>query len=151
MKYIILLLITFNTYAQYKVEINPSDSKYAKMQIDCADQAECDSKLLDWINKQQFFKGVWNDDATGSVLTETRQNEENENVTQHFHPANFSVELVDMREQIAAEQAAKEEKKAKRQLLKAEDFAKTSNESVSEWRQRVANALEELLKDMKEE
>lgn len=128
MKYIILLLITFNTYAQYKVNINPSDSKYAKMQIDCADQAECDSKLLDWINKQQFFKGVWNDDAIGSIVSKTYTEFESQDtgetqvvtdidtgeettvpvyeqvevqVTKYFHPSNFSIEQKDISAELA--------------------------------------------------
>ena len=101
MKYIILLLITFNTYAQYKVSINPSDSKYAKMQINCADQAECDSKLLDWINKQKFFKGVWNDDAIGSIVSRQEIDLDENEVTKYFHPSNFSIEQKDISAELA--------------------------------------------------
>lgn len=108
---IALIALTFLncTFAQMKLEITPSDSKYAKMSIDCDDQADCDSKLLKWIEKQKFFKGEWKEDAIGSIATKVTQNMENKNITLHFHPANFSVQLED----ISAELAAKEAKKNK--------------------------------------
>jgi len=95
MKYIILLLISFNTFAAYKLQINPNDSKYAKMQIECSDQSECDSKLISWIQKQEFFKGEWKEDAIGSIVSKTETDLENNEKTLYFHPSNFSVNLVD--------------------------------------------------------
>lgn len=95
MKYIILLLISFNTFAAYKLQINPNDSKYAKMQIECSDQSECDSKLLSWIQKQEFFKGEWKEDAIGSIVSKVETDMENNEKTLYFHPSNFSVNLVD--------------------------------------------------------
>lgn len=103
MKYIILLLISFNTFAAYKLQINPNDTKYAKMQIECADQSECDSKLLTWIQKQEFFKGEWKEDAIGSIVSKTETDMENNEKTLYFHPGNFSVNLVDT----SAEEAEK--------------------------------------------
>ena len=99
-----IALLTLNctiAHAQFKLEITPSDSKYAKMQIDCADQAECDSKLLDWINKQKFFKGVWNDDAIGSIVSKQEIDLEENEVTKYFHPSNFSIEQKDISAELA--------------------------------------------------
>ena len=106
MKHILITLLTFFTLAnkalaQFKLEILPSDSKYAKMQIDCADQAECDSKLLDWINKQKFFKGSWNDDAIGSIVSKQEIDLEENEVTKYFHPSNFSIEQKDISAELA--------------------------------------------------
>ena len=147
MKHILITLLTFFTrqkiaiapiallilnctiaHAQMKLEITPSDSKYAKMQIDCDDQADCDSKLLTWIEKQKFFKGVWNDDAIGSIVSKTYTEYESQDtgetqvvtdidtgkettvpvykqvevqVTKYFHPSNFSIEQKDISAELA--------------------------------------------------
>lgn len=91
----LLLLNCTIAHAKFKLEITPTDSKYAKMQIDCADQTECDSKLLTWIQKQEFFKGEWKSDAIGSIVSKTETDMENNESTLYFHPTNFSVNLVD--------------------------------------------------------
>lgn len=126
-----IALLTLNctiAHAQMKLEITPSDSKYAKMQIDCSDQVDCDSKLLTWIEKQKFFKGAWNDDAIGSIVsktyTEYKSQETGETqvitdidtgkettvpvyeqvevqVTKYFHPSNFSIEQKDISAELA--------------------------------------------------
>lgn len=88
-------------FAQYKLEITPSDSKYAKMQIVCKDQSECDSKLLNWINKQEFFKGEWKETQEGSIVSKTETDMENNEITSYFHPSNFSVNLVDISAELA--------------------------------------------------
>lgn len=157
MKFLILIaLLTFFTgankaQAQMKLKISPSDSKYAKMSIDCQDEAKCDKKLVSWIDKATFFKGEWKAEEEGSIVSKTSKNMENENVTLHFHPSNFSVQLVDMTAEIAEREAAKAAKKAKRQALKSKSLKKKSSESVGEWRDRVAEALDEILKDLGEE
>lgn len=100
---IALIALTFIncTFAAFKLEIIPSDSKYAKMQIDCEDQSKCDEKLITWINKQEFFKGEWKDDAIGSIVSRQDETMEGELITKYFHPSNFTVNLVDTTEEEA--------------------------------------------------
>lgn len=117
-----IALLTLNctiAHAQMKLEITPSDSKYAKMQVDCDDQADCDDKLLKWIEKQKFFKGEWKEDAIGSIVTKVTQNMDNENITLHFHPSNFSVQLEDISAELAAEKAKKDKDAADMDSIKA--------------------------------
>ena len=148
---ITLLLFTFSVHAQLKLEITPGDSKYAKMSIDCSDQSDCDSKLVKWIDKQKFFKGKWKDKKKDSIASRVEESELGANVTRYFHPSNFTVQLVDMTAVIADKEAKKAAKKAKRKALKASSLKKRQNESVGEWRDRVADTLDEILKDLGEE
>lgn len=108
-----IALLLFNctvAHAQLKLEITPSDSKYAKMQIDCEDQTDCDAKLLKWIEKQKFFKGEWKLDAIGGIVSKVDIDlETNSELIYYFHPANFSI----IQEDISQELADKEAKKIK--------------------------------------
>ena len=99
-----IALLTLNctiAHAQMKLEITPSDSKYAKMQIDCNDQADCDDKLLKWIVNQKFFKGEWKLDAIGSIVSKQEIDLEENEVTKYFHPSNFSIEQKDISAELA--------------------------------------------------
>jgi hypothetical protein len=98
---ITLLLFTFSVHAQFKLEITPSDSKYAKMGIECKDQSKCDKKLVKWIDKQRFFKGDWSENQADSIVSKTESDLEGNSVTKYFKPSNFSVNLVDITEQLA--------------------------------------------------
>jgi hypothetical protein len=127
---IALIALTFLncTFAQFKVEITPSDSKYAKMQIKCVDQTDCDAKLLSWIEKQKFFKGEWKETQEGSIVSKTYTEYESQDtgetqvvtdidtgeettvpvyeqvevqVTKYFHPSNFSIEQKDISAELA--------------------------------------------------
>lgn len=96
------LFVIGTAYAQMKLEITPSDSKYAKMSIDCSEQADCDEKLVKWIDKQKFFKGEYKDSQEGSIVSKTTSDElSGESKVEHFHASNFSVNLVDMSVEIA--------------------------------------------------
>lgn len=106
---ILLFLFTLTAHAQMKLEIVPNDSKYAKMQIDCDDQADCDSKLLKWIEKQKFFKGEWKLDPVGGIVSKQELDFESGTPIDHyFHPENFSITLKDITAELATEKAKKE-------------------------------------------
>ena len=99
-----IALLTLNctiAHAQMKLEITPRDSKYAKMQVDCDDQADCDDKLLKWIENQKFFKGEWKLDAIGSIVSKQEIDLEENEVTKYFHPSNFSIEQKDISAELA--------------------------------------------------
>jgi hypothetical protein len=98
---ITLLLFTFSVHAQFKLEITPSDNKYASMSIDCQDQARCDEKLIKWIDKQKVYKGDWSENQADSIVSKTESDLEGNSVTKYFKPSNFSVNLVDITEQLA--------------------------------------------------
>ena len=97
----LLILNCTIAHAQMKLEITPSDSKYAKMQVDCDDQADCDDKLLKWIENQKFFKGEWKLDAIGSIVSKQEIDLEENEVTKYFHPSNFSIEQKDISAELA--------------------------------------------------
>lgn len=112
MKYILItLLFTTNLYAQMKLEITPSDNKYAKMHINCKDQSECDSKLIKWIDKQKFFKGEWNENQENSIASRVEVGIDQVEKTYYFHPLNFSVNLTDISAEISEREAKKLAKK----------------------------------------
>jgi hypothetical protein len=77
------------------------------MSIDCADQADCDAKLLSWIGKQKFFKGFYNNDAIGSIVSKVEVNTLGEEQTLYFHPTNFSIEQKDISAELAEQALSK--------------------------------------------
>jgi len=100
MKYLLLLLISFNVFAQYQVKINPSDNQYAKMQIDCESTNDCNEKLIAWIGKQDFFTGNWNDVSEDSIASRVETLDNSSQVTSYYHASNYSVEIVDISAQL---------------------------------------------------
>lgn len=104
MKYLFLLLISLNAFAQYKIEINPNNQNEAKMRINCQNQSDCDSKLLDWIEKQNYYKGDWNNDVLGSIASKEIENFEGNTEIVYFHPENFSINQVDISSEIQERQ-----------------------------------------------
>lgn len=114
MKYIVsvlFLIYSLSGIAQMKLEISPSDSKYAKMSIDCEDQAKCDDKLVKWIKRQKFFKGVFNDISEGSIASKEETTLGGVAKTVYFHADNFSIAIDDMTRDISDKKAKRLAKK----------------------------------------
>ena len=97
MKQILITLLTFFTvaniaHASLRLQITPTDSKYASMQLNGGTQEKLDKKLLKWIKRQRFFKGEWNTTQENSIISKTTEDIEGQEITQYFHPSNFSVQ-----------------------------------------------------------
>lgn len=148
MKYLLLLLISFNVFAQYQIKINPNDTQYAKMQIDCASLIDCNTKLVEWIGKQEFFTGEWKLDKEGSVASKL-DNIEELPADRYFHPKNFSVKLVDISSEIMERESKKALRNAETQELKAMVDQLDNYGTVAEHRQMTNKILKRILKDMK--
>lgn len=117
-----LIALTFLncTFAQMKLEITPSDSKYAKMQIDCVNLVDCDDKLLKWIEKQKFFKGAWSSEQADSIVSKKQFDIATDaEIDVYFKPDNFSITLTDMSAEIADGKAKKEKDATDMQAIKA--------------------------------
>tara|TARA_R110000868_G_C10972634_1_gene770644 strand:+ start:26904 stop:27338 length:435 start_codon:yes stop_codon:yes gene_type:complete len=117
MKYLIILLFTFNAYAEFKVEIIPDNTSWAKGGFEKQDEVKAKEHLLKIINKSQWMKTKWN--YVESPISRTKKGMDGIEVTTYMHPKNFTYEIKDMTEEIAAEEAAKAADKAERQELKA--------------------------------
>lgn len=101
MKYLLLFFLCFNTYAQFKVEITPSDSKYAKKGFKCVDVNECQSKLVDWLGKDSIFSGSWGLEQEGSIAQKDFVQADNSVVTLYYVPTNFTVATIDISAELA--------------------------------------------------
>ena len=163
MKLLIALLFINTAYAQHVLTIDRSGSGYASSQIEKETKELACEKLIKVVEKRKWLKGSWDLIELGSECSRAKQNDETtivEDVAEflgftgeleYYHPENFSIIYEDKTQEIADKEAKRVERKAKRLALKGTSLKKKSGESVGEWRDRVAVALDELLKDVSEE
>lgn len=143
---IIILLLSVNAHASLRLQITPTDSKYASMQLNGDTQEQLDKKLLKWIKRQRFFKGEWNTTQENSIISKTTEDIDGQEITQYFHPSNFSVQLTDRTQEIADEQAAQLAEKTERQALK--QMKQNINDSnLPSWHKRILKMYIKSLSD----
>jgi hypothetical protein len=83
MKYL-LLLLTLNAYAQFKVIITPDNPKHGELSIDAESQEDAQQKLIKWIDRQKVYKGVWSESQDGSIVERVIQDLEGNEITQYL-------------------------------------------------------------------
>ena len=150
MKYLLLLLISFSVFGQYQIKINPNDSQYAKMQIDCNNPIDCNSKLVEWIGKQDFFTGEWNDIEANAIANKIETIEEIP-VTKYYHANNYKVKLDDISNELEQVEVKKQARKAETKELKELVDLLDNYGTVAEHRQMTNKILKRILKDMKDD
>lgn len=97
---LIYTIFSINAYAQYKVEITPSNITYAKMQLDCTNVQDCDEKILLWVEKQKSFTGEWNESSENSIASKVEQDLEGNSITKYYHSNDFTVSKIDISSQL---------------------------------------------------
>jgi hypothetical protein len=107
---LLILLLPLTVFAQYKIEITPSDSKYAKMKLDCTSTENCNEELLKFV-KRTSLKGEWKADALGSIVSETYMDEEMQEQTRYYVPTNFTIQQVDITNELQQKEIEKAIKK----------------------------------------
>jgi len=122
MKYL-LLLLTLNAYAQFKVVITSDNPKHGKMFIEAETEEKAKQKLVKWIERQKVYKGVWSESQDGSIVERVIQDLEGNEITQYFKPNNFSVKIEDRTEEENAKKAKEAEKQALKDKLKNNDLS----------------------------
>jgi hypothetical protein len=147
MKYIILFLISFNCFAQYKVEIK---DKTGKVTHGAEFESSLDAEI--WIEKNKY-QGVWGklervipkkfaseEEIAEAIETipETELSPESIKL-----PQNFSTVIIDISVEKQAEKAKEDKKKAAHQKVKAFDKSKITNLS------QLNDAVEDLVEALK--
>jgi hypothetical protein len=143
---ILLYALTGITHAQYKLEINPSDSKYAKMSLNCENTLKCDEKLIKWIDNQKFFKGEWKETQEGSIVSKTEQDFEGNDVVKYFVPSNFTATVEDITQELADKAAAKEARRQEIAQVK-NMIDNINNSNLPGWHKKL---LKRIIKELKE-
>jgi hypothetical protein len=90
MKLILLLLLSFNAFAEYQYNILPTDSTWAKSRIKADTEIEAKEKLLKFIEKSKVYTGEWDLVEADSIATKKMLVDEVE-VDHFFHPTNYTV------------------------------------------------------------
>jgi hypothetical protein len=119
MKYLLLLLLSFNIFADhFIVKIKPNNPKHGELSIDAESQEDAKEKLVKWVERQKVYKGVWSESQEGSIAERVTQDLEGNEITQYFKPNNFSVKIEDHTEEKNARKAKEAEKQALKDKLK---------------------------------
>lgn len=130
MKYLILLLLSFNAYSMTKIEYGHNDPKYAKQEIVKETKELALKELKKIIKKSKWMKGEWS--AITNELGIKRKIEREltlleegaeligltEEEFEYYSPANFTVEITDVTEEYEAKKLEREEKKKERKKLR---------------------------------
>jgi hypothetical protein len=127
MKYLILLLLTFNAYAEFKVEFIET-STGGTYQFEKPDEEKAKKHLLKIIKKSQWMKGEFNNEV--SDLSETYKDMEGNGVTRYYHPSNFTYTLTDITQELADKAAQKAIDDARKDELKVKDKNMKLNELI---------------------
>ena len=143
---LLILLLSFNLYAQFKIEIIPSNDQHAKMQLDAESEELVKEELAKWIERQKTYKGEWSDKKKDSIAEKEITDLEGKKVKLYYKPIDFSVNLVDETEKINAEKAEKEERKNEIKQLK-KDIRLINDSDLPQWHKKL---LKRLIKELKE-
>jgi hypothetical protein len=105
MKYLLLLLISFNAFAQVRLTIKYNDPKYVASTIEAPSEAEAKDILVNLVANSSRLKGSWSKNSSGSIHSKEQiisidpETEEETTETVYFTPENFTISI----ENIAAE------------------------------------------------
>lgn len=143
---IIFLLLSVNTYAQFKVEITPSDSKLAKMQIEAQTLNKAIKKLKKVVKRSSWLKHEIKDTESGYIFSETETDLEGNEVIKYYHPVNFSVNLVDITQELADKETQRLERKNEiAQIKNMKD--NINNSDLPAWHKKLLKRLIKELRD----
>ena len=153
MKYLLLILLSLNSYAQFEATLTPLDIKEQPVSIKVNSEDQIKISILDWIKKHKYFKTEWSNIDAGSiasveedVIEMVDEEEVITKVTKYLNPINFSITIEDKTAEIEAEETARAGRKAEMQELKT--FITNINESqLPNWHKKL---LKVLIRELKE-
>ena len=156
MKYLILMLLTFNAYAEFKVEFIET-STGGTYHFEKQDEAKAKEHLLKIIKKSQWMKGEWKltpesslvkieeyTDAVDTGETKTIQDMEGNDVevpvyeyvdktrNLYYHPTNFTYTISDITQELADKAAQKAIDDARIDEIKVKDKDKMKLDELVE-------------------
>lgn len=123
MKYLLILLITINCFGESKIHIIPNKSKKKESHIFVDKDSTVEKELLKFAKRSKHFKGVWNKVEADSILSREHFDIQDNSIGfEYFHPINYTIEIEDISEQVAAEKVKSDRKEELREKLKTEDL-----------------------------
>ena len=162
MKYLLLLLLSFNCFAKYKVDVtNNKGRSFCDKPRACVHDTMLEAST--WAS-ENANKGDWGENdrwlrmdvpiAGYTNQREVQDIDSGETYTEYFYPKEYSYTITDISTEIAAEEAEKAsentEKSAVRTLIKDLDtkLDKKSTETVAEYRTRRALLLKRIIRKL---
>jgi hypothetical protein len=153
MKYLLLILLSLNSYAQFEATLTPLDIKEQPVSIKVNSEDQIKISILDWIKRHKYFRTEWSKTDVNSiasveedVIAMVDDEEVISKVTMYLNPINFSITIEDKTAEEEAEETAKAERKAEMQELKT--FINNVNESqLPAWHKKLLKVLIRELKD----
>lgn len=133
MKYLLLLVLSFNVFAEYKVVITPDNSKHGKLLMEAQSQDEAKEKLIKWVDRQKVYKSEWGSYQPNGISKQLYDLEGNPLKTVYLKPLDYSFEIVDITEEVKAQKDKEEKIKNLKTNLKDKDLnLKEINELLRE-------------------
>ena len=124
MKYLLILILSFNCLAELKIHIIPNNTGKKDMHISVKNDSTTEIELRKYIKRSKHFKGVWNKVEADSILSrEHFDMQDNSTGFEYFHPTNYTIEIEDISEQIAAEKVKSDRKEELKEKLKTKDLS----------------------------
>lgn len=111
MKYLILLLLTFNAYA-HKYTIDYTNGKnWASQAIEGESLEDLKSKVDKFLKYNKNLEGEWNEIELNSFANKIEKDIEGNEITMYFHPSNFTFNYEDLTPIKAAQEVKRLRKK----------------------------------------
>jgi len=142
---LILLTLTFNSYAMTRIEIIPSNKKFAPMQFEEETLTKAIKRLKKICKKSQWLKVEKNETKSGHIFSETETDLGTSETIYYYHPKNFTIKITDMTDELNQIKLDKQARKAEIDELKAlKDTINASN--LPNWHKKL---LKHIVKELK--
>lgn len=123
MKYLLMILITFNVYAVEQLTVQPQSGATMKSKFDTRELAL--ENLRNRITKKKWMRCDWLLEANELSLTKTIADENMEMVVHYCHPKNFTYSIENIDAEIAEKEAKETAQITVNNQLKEMSFGKT--------------------------
>lgn len=120
MKLIILLLISFNTLAAFKVEMSVNESTQYGQEFIEDTLEDAQKRLAKIADSSSWRKGEWKLSPESS-LSKVEKDLDGNDVVYYYYPTNWQFKIEDITAEVAAKEAEDAAKKLRIDELKAKD------------------------------
>ena len=123
MRYLLMLVLTFNCFAEFKIMVIGEDEKKDGREFLVENELDINKTIINMSKKIKGYKSKWGLIEEGSIASRLRTELEGNEVTEYLVPINYTIEIEDITEQIATEKVKSDRKEELREKLKTEDLS----------------------------
>lgn len=123
MKYLLLLLLSFNIFADhFIVKIKPNNPKHGELSIDAESQEDAKQKLVKWVERQKVYKSEWGSFQPNGIKKDILDDDGNTVKTVYLKPLDYSFEIEDHTQEENEKKAKENKRKDLKDKLKEKDL-----------------------------